>query len=38
MDEKGFAIGLTKRTKQVFSKAIWEAKLRTAAIQDGNRE
>jgi hypothetical protein len=38
MDEKGFAIGLTKRTKRVFSKAIWEAKLRTAAIQDGNRE
>jgi hypothetical protein len=38
MDKKGFAIGLTKRTKRVFSKAIWEAKLCTAAIQDGNRE
>jgi hypothetical protein len=38
MDEKGFAIGITKRTKRVFSKAVWEAKLRTAAIQDGSRE
>jgi hypothetical protein len=32
MDEKGLAIGITKRTKRVFSKAVWEAKLRTAAI------
>jgi hypothetical protein len=38
MDEKGFAISITKRTKRVFSKAVWEAKLRTAAIQDGSRE
>jgi hypothetical protein len=38
MDEKGFFVGITTRTKRVFSKAIWQAKLRTAAIQDGNRE
>lgn len=38
MDEKGFFVGITTRSKRVFSKAIWVAKLRTAAIQDGNRE
>lgn len=38
MDEKGFFVGITARSKRVFSKAIWLAKLRTAAIQDGNRE
>jgi hypothetical protein len=38
MDEKGFFVGITARSKRVFSKAIWQAKLRTAAIQDGNRE
>jgi hypothetical protein len=38
MDEKGFFVGITTRSKRVFSKAIWQAKLRTAAIQDGNRE
>jgi hypothetical protein len=38
MDEKGFAIGITKRAKRMFSKAVWEAKLCTAAIQDGSRE
>jgi hypothetical protein len=37
MDEKGFFVGITTRTKRVFSKAVWLAKLRTAAIQDGNR-
>jgi hypothetical protein len=38
MDEKGFFVGITTRSKRVFSKAIWHAKLRTAAIQDGNME
>jgi hypothetical protein len=38
MDEKGFFVGITTSTKRVFSKAIWQAKLRTAAIHDGNRE
>jgi hypothetical protein len=32
MDEKGFFVGITARSKGVFSKAIWQAKLRTAAI------
>jgi hypothetical protein len=32
MDEKGFFVGITTRSKRVFSKAIWQAKLRTAAI------
>jgi hypothetical protein len=36
--EKGFFVGITARTKRIFSKAIWQAKLRTSAIQDGNRE
>lgn len=38
MDEKGFIIGITARSKRVFTRAIWEQKERTAAIQDGNRE
>jgi transposase len=38
IDEKGFFISITTRSKRVFSKAIWQAKLRTAAIKDGNRE
>ncbi|KNG52878.1 pogo transposable [Stemphylium lycopersici] len=38
MDEKGFFVGITARSKRVFSKAIWLQQLRTAAIQDGNRE
>ncbi|KAK1918706.1 hypothetical protein P3342_001755 [Pyrenophora teres f. teres] len=38
MDEKGFMIGITARSKRVFTRAIWEQKERTAAIQDGNRE
>jgi hypothetical protein len=38
MDEKGFFVGITTRSKRVFSKALWQAKLRTAAIQDGNRK
>jgi hypothetical protein len=38
MDEKGFFVGKTTRTKCVFSKAVWQEKLRTAAMQDGNRK
>ena len=38
MDEKGFFVGVTTRSKRIFTKAIWASKERTAAIQDGNRE
>ncbi|EOA85346.1 uncharacterized protein SETTUDRAFT_20854 [Exserohilum turcica Et28A] len=38
MDEKGFFIGITNRTKRVFSKALWASGEIKAAIQDGNRE
>ncbi|CAE7221020.1 hypothetical protein PTTW11_11369 [Pyrenophora teres f. teres] len=37
-DEKGFMLGITARSKQVFTRAIWEQNERRAAIQDGNRE
>jgi len=26
MDEKGFFVGIAKRTKRIFSKAVWESK------------
>jgi hypothetical protein len=38
MDEKGFFVGIAKRTKRIFSKAVWESKERTATMRDGNRE
>jgi hypothetical protein len=38
MDEKGFFVGRTTRSKRVFSKASLAQKERTAALQDGNRE
>jgi transposase len=38
MDEKGFFVGITTRSKRVFSKAVWQAKLRMAAIHNGNRK
>jgi hypothetical protein len=38
MDEKGFFVGITARSKRVFSKVVWLQQLRTAAIKDGNRE
>jgi hypothetical protein len=38
MDEKGFLIGKTSRSKRVFSKQLWQQKKVTAALQDGNRE
>ncbi|CAE7221396.1 DDE 1 domain containing protein [Pyrenophora teres f. teres] len=37
-DEKGFMLGITARSKRVFTRAIWEQNERRAAIQDGNRE
>jgi hypothetical protein len=38
MDEKGFLVGITSRSKRVFSKQLWQQKKVTAALQDGNRE
>jgi hypothetical protein len=38
MDEKGFMIRRTGRSKRVFSKALWESKQVTDSLQDGNRE
>ena len=37
MDEKGFMIGVTARTKHVFSRRMWEKKEVRATLQDGNR-
>jgi hypothetical protein len=36
MDERGFMIGVTKCSKQVFSRAQWESKQVCAALQDGS--
>jgi hypothetical protein len=38
MDEKGFAVGLTSKTKRIFSKMLFEEKRKTAGLQDGNWE
>ena len=38
MDEKGFMIGVTGRSKRVFDKGLYGQKGVTAAVQDGNRE
>jgi hypothetical protein len=38
MDEKGFLLGKTLRTKRIFSKQLWEQKKVTAALQDSSRE
>jgi hypothetical protein len=38
MNEKGFAVGRTIRSKSVFSKASLAQKERTAAVQDANSE
>jgi hypothetical protein len=38
MDKKGFLIGITGRSKRVFSRRTWERKEVRAAIQDGSRE
>jgi hypothetical protein len=36
MDEKGFMIGVTGRSKRMFSRAQWESKQVRAALQDGS--
>jgi hypothetical protein len=38
MDEKGFLIGILAKSKRVFSKASWERKGVTEALQNGSRE
>jgi hypothetical protein len=38
MDEKGFMIGITGRSKRVFSRLQWEKKKVREALQDGSRE
>jgi ParB-like chromosome segregation protein Spo0J len=38
MDEKGFMIGVTGRSKHVFSRRQWEKKEVQATLQDGSRE
>jgi hypothetical protein len=38
MDEKGFFVGITTRSKRVFSKASYRRKDVTQALQDGNGE
>ena len=38
MDEKGFLIGITGRSKRVFSKKMWDKKEVTTSLQDGLRE
>ena len=38
MDEKGFLIGISSRSKRVFSREMWERKEVRTALQDGSRE
>jgi hypothetical protein len=38
MDEKGFMIGTTGRSKRIFSKIMWERKEIRSTLQDGLRE
>lgn len=38
MDEKGFMISVTGRSKRVFSKRMWEKKEVRTTLQDGSRE
>ena len=38
MDEKGFHVGVSKRSKRVFTKASLGSNQAKAAVQDGNRE
>jgi hypothetical protein len=38
MDEKGFMIGVTGRSKQVSSRRLWKRKNMREALQDGPRE
>jgi hypothetical protein len=36
--EKGFMIGVTGRSKRIFSRRLWERKNIREALQDGSRE
>jgi hypothetical protein len=38
MDEKGFLVDIIGCSKHVFSKAVWERKEKTQALQDGSTE
>ena len=38
MDEKGFAIGVTGRSKRIFDKVLYGKKQFKQSIQDGNRK
>jgi hypothetical protein len=38
IDEKGFTVRLTSKTKRFFSKTLFEEKRKTAGLQDNNRE
>lgn len=38
MDEKGFLVGVLKRSKRVFNRPLFEGKTVRQTIQDGNRE
>jgi hypothetical protein len=38
MDEKGFLIGITGRSKRVFSRRMWEKREVQESLQDGSRE
>jgi uncharacterized protein (DUF849 family) len=38
MDEKGFLMGITRRSKRAFSRQFWEQKRVSAALQDGSHE
>jgi hypothetical protein len=38
IDEKGFMIGQTGRSKRVFSRETWEKRRKTEVLQDGLRK
>jgi hypothetical protein len=38
MDEKGFMLGVTSRSKRVFSREMWEQGKLQSNLQDGSRE
>jgi hypothetical protein len=38
IDEKGFMIGVTGRSKRIFSRRLWDKKKFTASLQDGSPE
>jgi hypothetical protein len=38
IDKKGFLIGITGRSKRVFSRQMWERKEARTSLQDNSRE